>query len=734
MVFDLTEMGTVNIDGDQNYVPTGLHWQVAQGTKLQNLHFEMPFSATTAVGIFTDNGSGGFVSDLTFFGGNIGWRAGSQQFTAHNLAFTHCGTAVSMIWDWGWTWQNITVTDCPIAFDTTSYGGDGGQGTGSLTIIDSTFVDCKIGVSILDPSGLDVALTSIVLDDLVVQNTTYIVATPNGTTILAGNPSGSVGIVSWGLGVSYADLSDDGEYTIGDLPSAPRKPSSLLQDGTWFIRSKPEYTSVIAVTTFGAVGDGLFDNTNAINTALQLTSAVGQVLYFPAGIYAVQGTILVPTGSRIVGESLPQIMATGQFFSSKATPQVMVRVGNAGDIGIVEISDMLFTVQGSTAGCILMEWNVKEETQGSVAMWDSYFRVGGTLNSALDAAACPKLLPTVNHACIGASLILHLTPGSSGYFEAIWAWVADHDIDSGPQQTQIDVYSGRGILIESQGPTWLYGTASEHSALYQYQIDRASNIFLGHMQTESPYYQDFPAPPVPFANQAGFPNDPDFGLCDPDIDPGCAMAWALRLLSSEQVYIYGAGLYSFFNKYTNTCAAAFSCQNNLVETSFSSQLWLYNLYTIGSVNSIIPAGTDYVVDSASSVSGFTTEINAWLSLTTLGANLGGGSPSNDSGIFIPYPPDRNPSPVNATIVPLSCTTVAPQATFTLTPECASEIAPLQGSSPGVTSQNSPPGPNDCSEICDVFRLLTNTCCGIDGSVGNPVMIVSLVFRSSASGL
>jgi len=44
----------------------------AQGTKLQNLHFGMPFSATTAVRIFTDNGSGGFVTDLTFFGGNIG--------------------------------------------------------------------------------------------------------------------------------------------------------------------------------------------------------------------------------------------------------------------------------------------------------------------------------------------------------------------------------------------------------------------------------------------------------------------------------------------------------------------------------------------------------------------------------------------------------------------------------------------------------------------------------------
>lgn len=51
--------------GDQEYVPTGIHWQVAQATSLQNIHFEMSVSdssgAATAVGIFMENGSGGFV-------------------------------------------------------------------------------------------------------------------------------------------------------------------------------------------------------------------------------------------------------------------------------------------------------------------------------------------------------------------------------------------------------------------------------------------------------------------------------------------------------------------------------------------------------------------------------------------------------------------------------------------------------------------------------------------------
>jgi hypothetical protein len=43
----------------------------------------------------------------------------------------------------------------------------------------------------------------------------------------------------------------------------------------------------------------------------------------------------------------------------------MVKVGNTGDVGSVEIVEMLFTVKGPTAGAILMEWNIKADAQGS---------------------------------------------------------------------------------------------------------------------------------------------------------------------------------------------------------------------------------------------------------------------------------------------------------------------------------------------------------------------------------
>jgi hypothetical protein len=199
-------------------------------------------------------------------------------------------------------------------------------------------------------------------------------------------------------------------------------------------------------------------------------------------------------------------MATGPQFEDELHPKVAVRVVEAGDVGVIEIQDMLFTVSGNTAGVILMEWNVHESVQGSAGIsgmsftgkgldiWltrtfvlDSHFRVGGAIGSSLQKDDCPKKSGSVNSDCVGASLLLHLTLTSSAYMENIWVWVADHDLDV-ITQDQIDIYVGRGVLIESQGPTWLYGTTSEHCVLYKYQLFGARDVLLGMIQTESPYY------------------------------------------------------------------------------------------------------------------------------------------------------------------------------------------------------------------------------------------------------
>jgi hypothetical protein len=233
----------------------------------------------------------------------------------------------------------------------------------------------------------------------------------------------------------------------------------------------------------------------------------------------------------------------------------------------MEITDMLFSVRGATAGAILMEWNVAAVSQGKAAMWDSHFRVGGALGTDLDLSKCPKF--SNNAECIAASLMFRVTAQANGYFENVWAWVGDHDNDQtifnqpDSSSTQISVFAARGMLIESKGPSWFYGSGSEHSVLYNYLISGAKSVYMGHIQTESPYYQPNPGPPAPFraAIGAGFPNDPDFANCGITAevwDDRCNYAWGLQIVDSTDVMIHSAGLYSFFNEckyyYFITCS------------------------------------------------------------------------------------------------------------------------------------------------------------------------------------
>ena len=101
-------------------------------------------------------------------------------------------------------------------------------------------------------------------------------------------------------------------------------------------------------------------------------------------------------------------------------------------------------------------------------MWDMHFRIRGAIGTELQVVQC-LLITTILTGCIGAAMMLYITQNSNGYFENMWAWVADHDIDD-PTNTQVTIAVGRGILLESASLTWLYRTASEHSMLYQVRL------------------------------------------------------------------------------------------------------------------------------------------------------------------------------------------------------------------------------------------------------------------------
>jgi glucan 1,3-beta-glucosidase len=542
-----------------------------------------------------DNGSGGFMTDLTFNGGKYGAFIGNQQFTTRNLTFNGCQTAIFMNWNWLWTLSGIEINNCGIGVDMAN-GETASQTVGSVLLIDSKISNTPIGVSTAYSTTEGATNGTLIIDNVdFTENVPVAVSNAaDKRTVLAGNAV----VSSWTQGRAYTG-ANAGSVSQGPK-TAPAKPAGLLDSaGHVFTRSKPQYenepvSAFKSVKAAGAKGDGTTDDTAAIQA---LFNSVGpsDIVYFDHGAYLITSTVKVPKDIRITGEIWPLIMAGGDTsFKDQANPQPVFQVGQSGDVGSVEISELIFETIGPQPGAILMEWNVGETSQGSAGLWDVHFRVGGSAGTQLQSDTCSKT-PTVtapaNPECVGAFLLFHVTKTAAAYVENCWFWVADHELDLS-DHNQINIYNGRGVLIESEaGPVWLYGTSSEHSVLYNYQIVNATNVYMALIQTETPYYQSNPDATTPFTSNSAF-SDPVFSG-----SASVNKAWGLRVLDSKDVFVYGAGLYSFFDNYDQTCLATSSCQSNIVSLENSSGVNLYGLSTKAATNMVTVNGKSGALDA-----------------------------------------------------------------------------------------------------------------------------------------
>ncbi|KAJ7837009.1 exo-beta-1,3-glucanase [Mycena olivaceomarginata] len=600
-VIDVTRVPATLSQGDRR-IPGLIHWQVAQATSLINIVINMSTAPNTAhQGIWMENGSGGYMGDLVFNGGKFGMWVGNQQFTVRNITINNAQTAVFSNWNWGWTFQGVTINNCQVGFDLATGGGTAAQTTGAQAIIDATVSNTPIFVRTSTASNGKLG-GSLALNNIHLTNVPTAVGVVGGAVVLGG---GTTTVASWGQGNVFKGTSAAGTFTQGNIP-APNKPAALLDSsGRIFGKTHPQYgayavSQFVSVRDQGAKGDGKTDDTAALK-AIFAAFAGCKIIFFDAGTYIVTSTIQIPAGTQIVGEAWSVIAGKGAAFQNINSPVPVVQVGAAGSSGVVEISDIIFSTIGPTPGAIVVEWNVKQSSQGSAGMWDSHIRLGGTAGTNLQASQCPSSGSGGTTNCMAAYAGLHLTASSSVYLEGTWVWLADHDLDSSGQ-TQISLYSGRGILSESAGPVWFIGTAAEHHTLYQYNLVNAATHYMGLIQTETPYYQPSPVPPAPFTVNTAFK--------DPSNWSGITSAWALRVTTSTDIIVFGAGLYSFFQNYATTCETPANCQSQIVNVDSTSSVHIYSLSTVGTTFqvSVNQAG---VINQSSNLNGFASTVTSW---------------------------------------------------------------------------------------------------------------------------
>jgi len=408
---------------------------------------------------------------------------------------------------------------------------------------------------------------------------------PGGATVL---PGGSITIGAWGQGNQY---TPNGPVKFQGPMTTAARPASLLDNGKIYSKSKPQYENLsagdfISARNSGATGNGNADDTVAVQNAINQAVSQNKVLFFEHGVYRVTNTLDFPPGLRAVGESFSAIMGSGSNFADQNNPRPVVRIGKAGDSGSIEWSDMLVQTQGGTAGAKLIEYNL--QTARGSGIWDVHTRIGGAKGTNQQVAQCPQ--GSVNPQCFAAFMNVHVTSSASGaYFENNWFWTADHDLDD-PKSTRIGIFTGRGLLVEGTG-TWLWANGVEHHALYQYQFSKASDIFAGFIQSETPYYMPTPdAVSQPYARQSAY-NDPVYSAGD--------RSWGLRVVDSTNVLIYGAGLYSFFIDYSVDCSSADApngrriCQSRIVSIEGASSFQAFALSEVGVEQMLTINGQNY---------------------------------------------------------------------------------------------------------------------------------------------
>ncbi len=520
---------------------------------------------------------------------------GNQQFTTRNLTFNDCETAVYLNFNWVWTFKSLSINNCRVGIDMAQGGVVGSQSVGSVLVLDSKFTNTPVGISTAYATNQTVTNGTLVLDNVDFSGCSAAVSNPlTNQTILPGTNVGS-----WAQGKEYVDSGSGadnrtatGKQIRGDVTHPASKPKNLLNaQGAVFERAKPQYQErpasvFVSVKSQGAKGDGITDDTEAIQKVLNSVTR-DQIVYFDHGAYVVSETVKVPKNIKITGEIWPMIMASGAAFQDVDKPIPVFQVGQAGDTGCVEMSDLIFTTIGPQPGAILVQWNVAEPegNQGSSGMWDVHFRIGGAAGTKLESEFCENfnITAAANPKCQAAFLLLHVTKTGSIYLENNWFWVADHDLDI-PGELNINIFNGRGVFIESaEGPVWMYGTSSEHSQLYNYHIANAKNVYMALIQTETPYMQANPNALSPFEPKSEW-SDPTFEHCTTE---ACRKSTGLRIVNSSDVLVYGAGLYSFFDNYQQECLATESCQQDMVALKNSTNVSLYGLSTKGSTNMVI---------------------------------------------------------------------------------------------------------------------------------------------------
>jgi hypothetical protein len=109
----------------------------------------------------------------------------------------------------------------------------------------------------------------------------------------------------------------------GTLSGVGSDELTFLQAGTGAVTrtAQAKMRELVSVKDFGAVGDGIVDDTAAIQVAINAVGSSGGTVYFPSGTYLISGIEMLYQGQRLVGDGKYHTilkMAAGTVYGIKS--------------------------------------------------------------------------------------------------------------------------------------------------------------------------------------------------------------------------------------------------------------------------------------------------------------------------------------------------------------------------------------------------------------------------------
>ncbi len=154
---------------------------------------------------------------------------------------------------------------------------------------------------------------------------------------------------SAGVQVDYVAESNDGALRGALAASSGSSLVGFIQSGSGAVATtvQAKLRETVSVTDFGAVGDGVADDTAAIQATITRVTAAGGIVHFPPGTYKILGTITIAAGKITLQGSGRD--ATNLLFANGSSDCIVMNSGTT-QLYRSNIYDLTVTGSSKTGG------------------------------------------------------------------------------------------------------------------------------------------------------------------------------------------------------------------------------------------------------------------------------------------------------------------------------------------------------------------------------------------------